>query len=467
MGLSDYVDIDNLNINFEPIAIGVTTAINAAQYKKTDKEKIAGLIKEKDPEVSITKVEEFAKARNKFGWIPRPGDTISHIIGMAGDAPDKQIEYMEKADKGRTLAQYTIYYLTDDSSVLPEDLTSLEKRIINGIADNIVPELGKIFEDEDTANIEVFAPSSGYNPDYTGEYIISQEDIDSLIPDQFIEKVRARWAKINWDQNKSRSDVLKLVEQPVEVPNLGPVGRFDSDGIYYPFFTVDNPDLDVPVKPEPMSDEDFDKYELVFSGYIPADKKHYYSYDFAGNTYLTIYSNIFDKVDRIIDNGKLNGGSHVWILTSYCTPDGSLDNVFVDAMRYPNIVKKILASSLYVLSQEEARDIFSRMYNGRIYYNIDLTNTGFLDNFTFEDKVEFERSCNYIFQILDQDAMSNTRLRFLEYSDPFNFILVSDINVNRSLVYHAQEIMNGLTFYVKGDEISKTFNGKGYRYNAQ
>jgi len=103
----------------------------------------------------------------------------------------------------------------------------------------------------------------------------------------------------------------------------------------------------------------------------------------------------------------------------------------------------------------------------RIYTNIDLSNTAFLDNFTPQDKAEFEKSCMYVFKILDQDGLSDTRLRITDYVSPFDFKLVSDKDCRISLPSDRKGIFENLIFHVDGSDVLKLINGKGYRYSAE
>lgn len=471
MALSDYVDLggfDNaLNINLSIAQAATITGVNLDEEYKQSKKKIFKLIVPAVPK--ILKEDEFAKAHALFEDIPISHHSIIATMAMAGGDKILELQYMEKLSKGRQLIEYTLYYLTDPESKIPEDFTMTEKKIINAIADNISPEVGKIFVDCDLANLENYFPAEGYQPMYTGEYLFTQDDIDSMIPDNYLEKMRTKWNKSLWDtfEQSQRSDVVVLAEGQNNDPAIPVGGRFDADGMYYPIFTLDEHEkqIDVPVRPEGMSDLEFKRYELVFSGMIPEGVKHYYSYDMVGNTYITTYTSVFDQVSRMIDNGRNMGGSHVWIVGNYCNPDGALDYIFIDCMKHPDIAKATICNPIHVLENDEANQIFSEMMFGRLYQNIDLTDTPFLDNIV--DTSKFEQSVNYVLQILDMDGLSDTRLRFESYDSPCFFTLVSDTQVHKSVKHHCQGIVEGLKFRVEGDKIYKLFNGKELKYELR
>ena len=430
-------------------------------------------LSEKQEKKPVVKAEELKKARKKFGNTPISGNTSLNIMIMSGSNSVIEQKYFEKAIAAKDLICFTMYWMTDlDAMELPIDFDQEEKEFINAIANLVAPEFGKVFEDSDTVNIAKYFSSNFFNPYYEGRYLLTETDIESFMAVDFFDQMRAKWSKLNQSPRpETRSDEIKFTGEETGTGPIpfGRVGRFDEGGFYHPAFTFANAEMeDIPMQPEGMEDELFNKLELVFSNLIPEGKKHYYGFDINKNLILTTYSNLFDQINYLIDDGKIMGGSHIYICTNYVMQNGYTDDILIDVNKNPEIAKKILATPMYFLTPEEMVAVSVDMFrDSRIYTNIDLSNTGFLDNLSPQDKAEFEKSCGYVFKILDQDALSDTRLRITDYVTPFDFKLVSDKDCRISLPSDRKGIFEGLIFHVDNSDVLKLINGKGYRYSAE
>lgn len=424
-------------------------------------------------EKPVEKKDELDKAHKKFGDAQISPNTNLSIMLMAGANYEIESVYREKAIDTNNLIQYTLYWLTDLNAMkLPNDFTKDEKEFINAIANFVAPEFGKVFEDADIVNLGKYFSCNFANPNYTGKYLLTETDIEQYMSVDFFEQMRAKWSKLNQTPRpENRSDEIKFTGEETGTGPIpfGRVGRFDEGGFYHPAFTFTDAEMeDIPVKPEGMEDSLFNKLELVFSNLIPEGKKHYYNYDINHNMILTTYSNLFDQINYLIDDGHIMGGTHIYICTNYVMQNGYTDDILIDVNKHPDIAKKVLASPMYFLTPEEMVKVSQDMFTEtRIYTNIDLSNTAFIDNLTPQDKAEFEKSCKYIFMILDQDALSDTRLRVTDYVSPFNFKLVSDKDCRISLPSDRKGIFEGLIFHIEDSDVMKVINGKGYRYSAE
>jgi hypothetical protein len=422
----------------------------------------------------VLKADEFAKAHNKFGNTPISGNTNLNIMIMAGGNSIVEETYFDKATKAKQLIEYAMYWLTDLNALkLPIDCTQEEKEFINAIADYVAPEFGKIFEDADTINLDKYFSSNFYNPFYKGNYLLTETDIESYISIDFADQMRAKWSKLNQSPApvEPRPEEIKYTGEETGTGPIpfGRVGRFDENGYYHPAFSFSSGEMeDVPVQPEGMDDKLFDRLELVFSNLIPEGRKHYYSYDINGNMLITTYSNLFDQISWLIDDGRIMGGTDIYICTNYVTTNGYTDDILINVIRHPDIAKRVLQVPMYIMNPNETFMVMNDMFREtRIYTNIDLGNTSFLDNLPPQDKAEFEKSCMYVFKILDQDGLSDTRLRITDYVSPFDFKLVSDKDCRISLPSDRKGIFENLIFHVDGSDVLKLINGKGYRYSAE
>ena len=82
------------------------------------------------------------------------------------------------------------------------------------------------------------------------------------------------------------------------------------------------------------------------------------------------------------------------------------------------------------------------------------------------DKYEFERRLSIVSQIAVEEG--DIRLRFVNYTSPYQFILVSDNQVVSTLSSSgatSPNIKEGLTITVLNDCIIKSINGQEIRYN--
>ena len=428
---------------------------------------------EKEKSKPVVKEEQLEKAEKKFGDTPIANATSLDIMLMAGGNTTKEQEYLEKARSAKRLIEFTIFWLTDlNVTQLPVNFTKEEKEFVNAVANYVAEEFGKVFEDADTVNLNKYYTSSFYNPYNTASYLLTVDDIEMYLSNDFYDQMRAKWSKLNQTERpvfRPEPEQLKPQEPVNEaVTPYGRVGRFDESGYYHPAFTFTNGEQeDIPMQPEGMDDALFNKLELVFSNLVPQGKRHFYSYDPNGMLYLSTYSTTFDKINYMLDDGSIMGGSDIFICTNYINRFGQMDGIFVDAIAYPDIVRKILMVPMYYLNAEETQAVYQDMFyeNFRIYRNIDLSNTGFFNKFTYDDKLEFVKSCGYAFQIMDQEGYPDVRLRITDYISPWQFKLVSDSEC-RSLVNEAtREIIEGLIISINGSDVERVINGHGVHYS--
>lgn len=358
---------------------------------------------------------------------------------------------------------YAMYYMTTyNTNLLTNGVTRQEKEFVNGIAE--LAGYGKIYQDADVANIEKY-DSHGKNDNYKEDFLLDYPDLKRrLVEDDFIQKWHAKKSQeYLYGGNTPRIDTTKLD---------GPNCRVDENGYIHPlFFNPVSDNSTIVTKRDACIDEEtFNRFEKVLSQYINPNDKYYYTKDQDGNFNLVIQRNKAMAEDRyIIDDGSIMGGTGIYILANYDAGDCQ-DSLFVNATKFHDIVSLIINNKFFIIKKEDAEFIMKtdQFQNPIIYHHIDMTNTQWLDSLNASEKVVLEKSILAAIKVLDKS--SDTRLRFLEYTNPVQFTLVSDIEVKSTLSRNgvtASAVENGLRIDIYGDNMIKYYGGQGINYRIE
>ena len=384
-------------------------------------------------------------------------DLYNEIVRIC-EGDEKSVEILTaKAIATEKWIKYVIYYLTDPSAIkIGCDLESAE--LANTIANFLVPEAGPIYENAPVKNIDKF-DATKIRTDRV-KFILLKNDLATRFTTEMIEKAKAKFYK-------KPEEIIKSIEPSVETQQLNERrGRYDEMGLYHPNFVQVDKDVakkiieDKPLMPDQINQTRFNMFEQKLKRFI-GNRNHHYTTDSNNNVYLNIVNGDCLVTSYMLDDGSIMGGRTVSILGTYIDQTNQPNYVFVNIDRHPDIVSRILSGSFYMLTPQEASIIFANLfYDQRIYQMIDFSNTPFInDNNLRLIERPLTAICNY--------NTENARLRFVSYTDPYNFTLVSDDKCKSYIPGSTTtNIVNGMIYGVQGDRgIAKSFGGEGIRFS--
>ncbi len=404
--------------------------------------------------------EQAIQEMNKAQEVVDDRDDISvnlyNEIVRICDGDTRSIEVLTaKALATEKWIKYVIYYLTDPSAVkITCDKESAE--LVNGIANFFAPDLGPIYKEEKSANLDKF-DAKKLRTDKV-KFILYKDELAERFNTEMVEKAKAKFTPEPEEENHEvvNSEETKTI--------LERTGRFDDQGYFHPIFTKSKEDVkkeieDKPMKPDNMPQDKCDKFNNRLAKFI-GNRKHYYSLDNVGNTYLNIVDGDCMVSSYMVDDGTIMGGESLSVLGNYMTIDGRMDTIFVNIDKHPDIVSRILSPALYVMTPQEVMEVNSKLFSdGRIYRSIDFSNTSFID--TGDMTRLIDKALSAVVSLNDQDA----RLKFENFIDSDHFTLVSDLNCKSTLPgVTSTNIVNGLKFIVDGNTITKILGGNGTKY---
>ena len=386
------------------------------------------------------------------------GRSVSEIlyddIHMIADNNDfVEIDLISTAIRTNKWINYAIYYMTDDTNLLK--CGRKERELINAICE--LAGFGRVYDSVGSCDLRDY---DSRNPDRKigSKFILLLDELMGRLKEpEFQTKMNLRKAKLN-----------KVLGLPLN-PNYSGVHTVDKDGIIHPIFFSNTPLVNTlgPRKGEGIDQPLFDRLEVAFKDII-SDKNYCYTKNPNGLVDLTIQrDNTFGATEKyLVDNGTLLGGTTISVLGEFDTVNGGRDSVFIDVRKHPDIAYKILSSIFYRLSVDEVMTANSDMLsNGFIYTYIDFSNTPWFDYLSFTDKVELGNNLIEIVRSMhdDHNLVYPPRLRFTQYTDPNNFVLVSDNNVLSPLsdtFVTTPNILEGLSYVMEDGKYTTFFGGK-------
>lgn len=405
--------------------------------------------------------KEVKKAEETMDYGDISIDLYSEIVAIADGNRKEEELLLAKAIITEKWIKYALYYLTDKDAVkIVADAEAQE--LVNGVIELLLPQVGKLYDNAKIANLHKYNASELRNG-YNGNYILNIDDITKRFTTELIEKAKE---KFNIDSEANEEDPYSNLVIPKE-PVIERMGRYDSEGYFHPIFLKDKDQIieennTIPVKPDYMNDEIFNKFETVFAP-LTKNIKYFYNINQYGNWCINVVTRDGLAIcSYILDDGTIMGGSKISILGRCQGSNGYLDTLFVDVEKFPNIVTEILTNSLYIMTPSEVSTVSSSLlHNGAIYHNIDFQNTQFMNDEIVVRNIESALSA--CIQLINPDI----RMRFENFIDPSNFTLVSDSKCVSPLGYDnttATRIQNDLKLVVEGNTITKIEGGKGTKY---
>lgn len=404
--------------------------------------------------------DEVEKAEEIIDYGDISMDLYTDIVLITnGEEKDEEL-LMSKAIITDRWIKYAFYMLTEKDAV--KIVAEKEaQELVNGIVELVMPGAEKIYQNAKSANLHKYNSSEvccGYN----GNYILNIDDVLKRFTPELKSKAEEKLAENESPTEEDAND------NPTPVPVFERMGRYDEDGNFHPIFLKDKDQIikennSIPVRPDNMSDELFNKFESVFK---PLTKgiKYFYNTSQYGNWCINVVTPDGMAIcSYILDDGTIMGGTKVSILGRCQGANGYIDTLFVDVAKFPNIVRHILANSFYIMNTAEVNQVCAELFiNQSIYHNIDFQNTPFMDDINTMRRIEKPlASC---IQLIDPGM----RLRFENFIDPSNFTLVSDTKCVSPLGYDnttaSRVSPDCLKLVVEGDTITKITGENGTKY---
>lgn len=375
-----------------------------------------------DEKIQINKAnrEEYFKAIKELDCplIPPVSEELSdRIYHIAKDNQIVSTILYSRASHASRLIRFAMYYMINDRAKLMV-LDPDEKVFVNTITAEAG--FGRIYHDSDCKDLSDYEIRPLKKP--YPKFVVIESEVRELLEQQdFIEKWQGRIIRTS----KYDPTVLWFGNSPVYN------GRVDENGLYHPVFFSTASSTPRPKQGVGVTNEAFLKFENAFGKYFNDDAKYHYEFENDGNYYLYLTRpEAFNAEDKyLLDDGRILGGTDPSILTNIII-DGIQDTVFVNAVKHPNIVNKILTSTFYSLTKDDYYEACLDLFdNGLIYRNIDFTNTGFMDSFTDEERYRFGQILSQITHVIN----NNARYRFFRFDNIEEFTLVSDEECNSTL----------------------------------
>lgn len=366
-----------------------------------------------------------------------------------------EIDLISTAIKTNNWINYALYYMTNDDAVLLKT-DKKSRELVNGICE--IAGFGKIYTGSDSANLFDYDITNSNRKPGSRFLLIVDELKDKISDPDFVKSMYLRKRKIEVESGKL------LGVNSIYGGNY----RTDNDGMMHPIFFSNTPiNYDIGEKKGTgIDDVVFKKLENVLRipGLITEDKYRYERDESTGLIKLIIQrDNSYGAIENfLIDDGTLMGGSKLSILGTFIRGDGVSDTVFVDINKHPDIAFNILNHSFYNMNVDEVNAALSDMLTPIVYSVIDFNNTGWFDYMNDLEKSSLNKNLLTIIDFMrsDPNMVYLPRLRFASYTDPDNFILISDNMVKSPLKENnitSPQICEGLSFVVSEGGITQYF----------
>ena len=381
------------------------------------------------------KKKEMKKSEQYFDVNHISNNLYDEILRLSGDHWVPRTSYITLALRTNKLIAYAMYYMVCDSAKLicaDKD----DKEFINGVG--YMAGFGKIFKNSETADISIYDAASakvGYNKNYLLDYAELFEMFEDL---DFQDKWKGKLAR----QMILNTSIPKLNgstsgENSIE-SSRGFNARVDEEGYIHPIFFDPNTIVkDTFIKQGAgISDEVFIKFESVFAPLMAnSPDKHRYIIDNNGNYNIVISrENAMGAEDYyLIDDGTIMGGNGVYILGNFINNMGIKDSVFVNCITHKDLTANILSSIFFIIDTDNVMSIINNDYfrNSEVYRFIDFSNTKWLDNITDpKERLLLEKNLTAAIKV-----SGGMRFRFLDYSSPSKFTLISDKHTKSPLAF--------------------------------
>ena len=347
----------------------------------------------------------------------------SRIFIMSNGDTNLYNKYLNIASDTKNLVNYALYYTTTGNTELL-DLSSEEKRLVNGVIKYIYNNLELPYKDEKVYDIRNFAVENA-TPMYNADFLLSLKELDTILTSEdYSEAI----SKIYGDE------LLKLIpfDKFAEAENNTTQAAKAVDNKVNETELANNNTAEVPSNefkapiPQGMDQITYDHLEKNLLPFLNGRPHYYGLYENSHNWYVGIKGRDADII-YIVDFGNTTGGDRLSLLVEY-RGLVSKEFLFVDVNKFPEIATAIFASdTAYILSAQEADAVRkSRIFkNDLIYKYVDLTNTQYLENMSEQDINTLEAN---LMKIIAHcvDIVSNARFRISHFATPEDFEVVSD-----------------------------------------
>lgn len=348
----------------------------------------------------------------------------SRIFIMSNGDTNLYNKYLNIASDTKNLVNYALYYTTTGNTELL-DLSSEEKRLVNGVIKYIYNNLELPYKDEKVYDIRNFAVENA-TPMYNADFLLSLKELDTILTSKDYLKAIS---KIYGDK------ILKLIpfDKFAEVENnttqatKAVDNKVNETELANNTKEVPSNEFKAPI-PQGMDQITYDHLEKNLLPFLNGRPHYYGLYENSRSWYVGIKGRDGD-IRYIIDFGNITGGDRLSLLVEY---HGlvSKEFLFVDVNKLPEIATAIFASDTqYILSAKEADAVRkSRIFkNDLIYKYVDLTNTQYLENMSEQDINRLEANLmliiGYCMNIIHDP---NVRFRIYGFTNPECFGVVSD-----------------------------------------
>jgi hypothetical protein len=349
----------------------------------------------------------------------------SRIFIMSNGDTNLYNKYLNIASDTKNLVNYALYYTTTGNTEML-DLSSEEKRLVNGVIKYIYNNLELPYKDEKVYDIRNFAVENA-TPMYNANFLLSLKELDTILTSKDYSKAIS---KIYSDK------ILKLISfnKFAEAENNTTQATKAVDNEVNETGSANNNTAEAPSNefkapiPQGMDHVTYDHFEKNLLPFLNGRPHYYGLYEGTHNYYIGIKGRDGD-IRYIIDFGSITGGNRVSLLVEYRGLT-SKEFLFVDVNKFPEIATAIFASDTqYILSAKEADAVRkSRIFkNDLIYKFVDLTNTQYLENMSEQDINRLEANLMLIIGYCIKIAnMPNARFRIYGFVNPEKFGVISD-----------------------------------------
>lgn len=425
---------------------------SAIEIEKTDvEEKIEYVYTVKNPKKPESKMEE-PKQEDSTKEEPKKEDTVKQqsTIGIMSALFSGLNETVQKrkANKGNALLKEVVNYIMFSNCELYQNHSIESKKIINGIGS--VFGLKELYSDVLTADIRMYDPTF----EATGEY---NPDLDTIV---YISDI------VKW---KNDPDFKTALEKKLEESGYSAgLDDFELENIGGINETSD-------VNTVRVQDGFPIALKDVFEPFF-ADKNVRRTYFFDANrkpNILVDHINLNQHNSYIIDDNHALGRDFISIMCK----SGQNDSWFVPII-CKEVIDKIFSDPDYLLTVNDIHISLQYYFgNPEIYKYIDMSDPRFLNKLTTEQFKKLGRKLTYIIDTIMRNMTAPGTempgLRFLAFVNINRFSLISDSQVGSSSKYisgsgyieTSPTILEGLTFIVKDDTITRQLNGVEDKFN--
>lgn len=418
----------------------------------------------------VTETIDRAKERKKMEKVTMkkalnsPGVHVEVSEDMYDDIYDAsegstliEMDLISTAIRTNNWINYALYYMSNDDAVLLKTNRSC-RELVNAISS--LAGFGLIYTGTGIADLREYDIKDKYHK-VGSKFLLNTEDIKEKLADpDFVQHMKLRKSKLEHEENNR-----KLLETSNKLKGFN--YYTDEEGLLHPIFFSGTPTtFDIGDKQGNGIDNDiFARLERALKepGLL-RDEKYSYSRDSNGMINLVIQKeNSYNATETfIIDDGRVMGGSTISILGNSVAANGAVGYLFVNVKEHPDIVYNILNHSFYTLTVDEGNAVLSRMLNVYAYTFVDFYNTPWFDYLNDFEKIELNKNLMIIIDYMQRDPRIGylPRLRFSSYTNPSNFVLVSDTNTIsplKDIGITSPQICEGLSFTVDNGSIIQSF----------